>query len=383
MKLVSQIIFLSIFFVIYGLINYYIVRRGLTIISPNFKTAYLIVLVFFILSFILGRFLENTSIPYLPQILTWAGSFWMAFMLYFFISLLLIDELRLLNHFIHFFPSFITNNTEAAKKITGAVVVGIAVLFVTGGHINMYFPAVKKLDLSINKSAGNLKQLNIVMVSDLHLGSILGNGFLERIAEKSNELNPDIVLFVGDVVDEDIGAVLKDHIGGTLKKFKSTYGIYAVTGNHEYFSGADAACKYLTEHGVVMLRDSLAKIINSFYIAGREDRQRNSSALGKRKELSDILNGADNSLPIILMDHQPFKLEEAVQNKVDLQLSGHTHNGQLWPLNYITNMVYEVGWGYKQKENTHFYVSCGAGTWGPPVRTGSRPEIVNVILRFK
>lgn len=383
MKLISQIIFFSIFLSVYGLINYYIVRRGLAIISPNFKTAYLIVLVFFIFSFILGRFLENTSIPYLPQILTWAGSFWMAFMLYFFISLLLIDELRLFNHFFHFFPAFITNNTETAKKITGAVVVIISVLFVAGGHINMYFPTVKKLDLSIDKNAGELKQLNIVMVSDLHLGSILGNGFLERIAEKSNELNPDIVLFVGDVVDEDIGAVLKDHIGETLKKFKSVYGIYAVTGNHEYFSGAEAACKYLTGHSVVMLRDSLAKINNSFYIAGREDRQRNSSTLGKRKELSDILSNVDNSLPIILMDHQPFKLEEAVQNKVDLQLSGHTHNGQLWPLNYITDMVYEVGWGYKQKENTHFYVSCGAGTWGPPVRTGSRPEIVNVILKFK
>lgn len=383
MKLVSQIIFLSIFLLVYGLVNYYIVRRGLAIISPNFKTAYLIVLVFFVISFILGRFLENTSIPYLPQILTWAGSFWMAFMLYFFISLLLIDELRLLNHFIHFFPAFITNNTEAAKKITGAVVVAIAVLFVAGGHINMYFPVIKKLDLPVNKNAGGLKQLNVVMVSDLHLGSILGNSFLEKIVEKSNELNPDIVLFAGDIVDEDIGAVLKDHIGETLKKFKSTYGLYAVTGNHEYFSGVDAACKYLTEHGVVMLRDSLAKINNSFYIAGREDRQRNSSTKGKRKELTELLAGVDNSLPVILLDHQPFKLEEAVQNKVDLQLSGHTHNGQLWPLNYITDMVYEVGWGYKQKENTHFYVSCGAGTWGPPVRTGSRPEIVNVMLRFK
>ena len=91
----------------------------------------------------------------------------------------------------------------------------------------------------------------------------------------------------------------------------------------------------------------------------------------------------DNSFPVILMDHQPFKLEEAVNNKVDLQLSGHTHNGQLWPFNYITDMVYELTWGYKKKENTHFYVSCGAGTWGPPVRTGSRPEIVNVVLKFE
>jgi uncharacterized protein len=380
MKLINQIIFLSIFFTIYGLVNYYIVRRGLSIISPNFKTLYLIVLIFFVVSFIAGRFLERTSIPVLPQVLTWAGSFWLAFMLYSFLSLLLVDGLRLINHFTHFFPAFITDNTDTAKKITGAVIVSIALIFVVWGHINTYFPAVKRVDLSINKKAGNLKDLNIVMVSDLHLGSILGSSFLEKIANKANELNPDIVLFAGDVVDEDVGSILKDHIGDALKKFKSKYGIYAITGNHEFFSGAEASSKYLSEHGVIMLRDLLVKIDDSFYLAGREDRQGNS--IKRRKELSNLLEDVDFSFPVIMMDHQPFQLDEAVNNKVDLQLSGHTHNGQLWPFNYITDMIYEVNWGYKKKENTHFYISCGVGTWGPPVRTGSRPEIVNVVLKF-
>jgi len=381
MKLINQIIFFSIFLSVYGLVNYYIVRRGLAIISPNFRTLYLAVLIFFVLSFIAGRFLERTAIPVLPQVLTWAGSFWIAFMLYFFLSLVMVDLLRLVNHFTHFFPAFITDNTDNAKKITGLVIVSISVIFVLGGHINTYFPVIKKLELPVNKQAGNLKELNIVMVSDLHLGSILGNSFLERIATKTNELNPDIVLFAGDVVDEDVGSILKDHIGEALKKFKSKYGIYAITGNHEYFSGVEAASKYLSEHGVTMLRDSLVLVDNSFYLAGREDRQKNS--ITRRKELSDILKDVDYSLPVIMMDHQPFKLDEAVSNKVDLQLSGHTHNGQLWPFNHITDMIYEVTWGYKKKENTHFYVSCGIGTWGPPVRTGSRPEIVNVVLKFK
>lgn len=382
MKLTTQIIFFSIFFLVYGLVNYYIVRRGLSIISPDFKILYLSVLLFFVLSFIAGRFLERTSIPVLPQVLTWAGSFWLAFMLYFTLALIFIDGLRLVNHFFHFFPLFITNNTEAAKKITALVVVSITLIFVVGGHINTYFPVIKKLDLPVNKKAGILKELNIVMISDLHLGSILGNSFLERIAEKSNGLNPDIVLFAGDVVDEDVGSILKNHIGCTLLKFKSKYGVYAITGNHEYFSGADNAAKFLTGHGVVMLRDSVVKIDNSFYLAGREDRQKNSTGK-RRKELTDLLTGVDQSLPLILLDHQPFKLEEAENNNVDLQLSGHTHNGQLWPINYITQMVYEQTWGYAKKGNTHYYVSCGVGTWGPPVRTGSRPEIVNVKLRFE
>ncbi len=381
MKLTAQILFFSIFFLVYGLVNYYIIKRGLAIVSPAFKTLYLIVLIFFAVSFIAGRFLERTDIPVLPQILTWAGSFWIAFMLYFFLSLVFVDLLRLINHFTHIFPAFITGNTERAKKITGLAIVLITFITVAAGHINTYFPVIKRLDLAINKKAGNLKELNIVMVSDLHLGSILGDSFLTRIMEKSNSLNPDLVLFAGDVVDEDIGSILKDHIGPTLKKFKSTYGLYAITGNHEYFSGADAAAKYLTEHGVVMLRDSVAEIDNSFYLVGREDRQKNATGK-KRKELAELVKNINPSLPVILMDHQPFKLEEAVNAKVDLQLSGHTHNGQMWPFNYITDMVYEVGWGYKKKGETNIYVSCGAGTWGPPVRTGSRPEIVFIKLRF-
>ena len=95
-----------------------------------------------------------------------------------------------------------------------------------------------------------------------------------------------------------------------------------------------------------------------------------------------MLKGIDNSLPIILMDHQPFGLNEAFENKIDLQLSGHTHNGQLWPVNYIVEKIYELSWGYKINGATHYYVSCGIGGWGPPIRTGSQPEIVNIIIRF-
>ncbi|HET7152240.1 MAG TPA: metallophosphoesterase, partial [Candidatus Kapabacteria bacterium] len=102
----------------------------------------------------------------------------------------------------------------------------------------------------------------------------------------------------------------------------------------------------------------------------------------QRKPLEELMRSVDKQRPVILMDHQPFRLEEAVQNGVDLQLSGHTHHGQLWPFNFITKRMYEVSWGYKKKENTHFYVSCGAGTWGPPIRTGNTPEIMHIRLSF-
>jgi len=121
---------------------------------------------------------------------------------------------------------------------------------------------------------------------------------------------------------------------------------------------------------------------NSFTIVGREDRSYNRGSARRRKSLEELMKGVDRSLPVILMDHQPFALEEAVSHSVDLQLSGHTHHGQLWPFNFITKRVYELSWGYLKKGATHIYVSCGVGTWGPPVRTGNRPEIVNIKLSF-
>jgi predicted MPP superfamily phosphohydrolase len=158
--------------------------------------------------------------------------------------------------------------------------------------------------------------------------------------------------------------------------------VYAITGNHEYIGGVEPACKYLVEHGLVELRDNYIMIANSLYIIGREDRSIKGFTGKVRKNLVEIMKGINKNLPIILMDHQPVKLAEAAENGVDLQLSGHTHHGQLWPFSFITKKVYELSMGYKKTGDTHYYVSCGVGTWGPPIRTGNRPEIIRIDLRF-
>ncbi len=131
-----------------------------------------------------------------------------------------------------------------------------------------------------------------------------------------------------------------------------------------------------------MLRDTAVLVNGQFYLVGRDDRDKPRFTGKPRKELSEILNKADHAYPIILMDHQPFNLEKSADNGVDLQLSGHTHNGQIWPFSYITRAIYELSWGYKKIRNTHVYVSCGFGTWGPPVRLGSRPEVLIIHLTF-
>jgi predicted MPP superfamily phosphohydrolase len=239
------------------------------------------------------------------------------------------------------------------------------------------------LSLDIDKSANGCSSLNIVVASDIHLGTIVGRQRFDKIVKKINALNPDIILLPGDIVDEDLEPVIRENIGESLRKLKAPLGIYACTGNHEHIGGVEEAYKYLIEHDIVVLRDSVIMVDKQFYLIGREDRDARRFSGNERKPLAELMRSVDRKYPVILMDHQPLMLEEASSNGIDLQISGHTHNGQLWPLDHITGAIYEVNRGYKKKDNTHIYVSSGIGTWGPPVRIGNRPEIVNIILNFR
>ncbi len=382
MKLSQQLLFFGIVFSIYGLISFYIVRRALLVVPESYKSLFVITSVIIILSFIAGRFLERVSVNFISNALIWIGSFWIAFMFYFFLVLVIIDLLRLINLIIPFFPAFITHNIEKTKRITALIVLILVTVTVVGGYINTKVIITKTYKMKIHKNAGELKFLNIAMASDIHLGTIIGKSFLNKLVTEINKLNPDIILLPGDIIDEDLAAVIKNNIGEELIRLKSKYGVYAITGNHEYIGGIEEAYRYLVAHGVNVLRDEKIKIDNAFYVVGREDRSIRQFAGKQRKELKDLLTGIDKSFPVILMDHQPFKLNEALENEIDLQISGHTHYGQLWPLNFIIEKFYELSWGYGINGNTHYYVSCGVGGWGPPVRTGSRPEIINFKINF-
>lgn len=298
-------------------------------------------------------------------------------MVYFLLFVAALDILRLLNFIIPFFPKLIYTNYVSTKLIVFAVISILVMVVVLSGFINARNPKIKNLNIDISKPGNKFKQLKIAVASDIHLGTIISQTRLGKIVKKINSLDADLVLLPGDVVDEDIGPVIRHNLGETIRKIKSKYGVYAITGNHEYIGGVEPACKYLVEHGVIELRDKTVNIEDSLYIIGREDRSKRN-----RKSLDELMEGIDKNLPMILMDHQPVHLEEAEKAGIDLQLSGHTHHGQLWPFNFITKKVYELSWGYKKKGNTKYYVSCGVGTWGPPIRTGNRPEIIALTITF-
>lgn len=384
MKAWGLLLFIAIVTIIYGLVNYYIFSRSVQVFPSGSPYRGWFIFIFWGIasSFVLARILERVYPCGLTGAITWIGSFWLAFMVYFLMIVIIVDLVRLSDHLFHWLPSFVFSDYQKTKSILLAVSVTIVALVVLVGFINARNPVIRELNLRINKKADGLQTLSIVMVSDIHLGTIISKRKATRLVTTINSLKPDIVLLAGDIVDEDLAPVIKNDLGKSLSAIHSQLGVFAITGNHEYIGGADPAIQYLEQHGITMVRDTALFVDNKFYLAGRDDRDKPRFTGKNRKTLEDIIQEVDPAYPIILMDHQPFALGKTAALGVDLSLSGHTHHGQLWPFNYITSAIYEISHGYKQIGKTHFYVSSGFGTWGPPVRLGNRPEIVYIKLTF-
>lgn len=374
----------SVIILIYGGLNYYIGMRGWQALFSfvPFLSSKVYWLVFLLLSFsyLFSRLSEKFLPKFLYEGLTLIGAYWLAFMWYFLLVITALDLLRLFDRWLRLIPVEITRNLNPAL---GLAVVILVVGIVSYGAWNARHPQVKHYDLTIAKQAGQLKQIHVVMVSDIHLGTIVHNGNLTKMVNMVNELKPDLILFAGDVFDENIESSNKQQVSDNFRKLSAPYGVFAVLGNHEYFGGnAEEAIKYLGEAGVKVLRDSSAKIAGSFYLIGRDDRSGARYNGGPRQDLNTLMQGLDRSFPIILMDHQPSQLEEPVEQGVDLQLSGHTHAGQLFPIRYITRQIFEDDWGLLRKGNFQLIVSSGYGTWGPPIRLGNTPEVVDIMIKF-
>jgi uncharacterized protein len=371
--------FFVIFLSLYSVLNYYIGLRGWQALegAAYLRTTYLIVFLFSSLSYIFSKVVQRYLPTIIYETIEIAGSFWFAFMLYFFLTVVLLDIIRAANWGFNFLPYF--NNYPSVKLITLGVVTGIVIIIIIGGYMNTRTIKISTLNIEIPARNSSLKELNAVLISDIHLSSINSDGFAREIVKKINALHPDIVFVAGDLVDDKAAVLREKKIGFSFKDIKSPMGVYSITGNHEYINGVDSSVNYMKELNIIPLRDSSITINNGFVLIGREDRSR---GLKRRIPLKELVESSEKNLPVILLDHTPFQLEEAMENGIDLQLSGHTHHGQMFPINLITSKIYELSQGYKKKGNTQYYVSSGVGTWGPPVRTGSRSEIVNIKIKF-
>jgi predicted MPP superfamily phosphohydrolase len=263
------------------------------------------------------------------------------------------------------------------------VCTGSVFLLLIAGTINAARVRVTFVELTLPKKEGSRNTLNIALASDIHLGTMVGKCMLGRITGKIKGLNPDLILFAGDVLDEDPEPVMRKNLGEALKSLCAPLGVFAVPGNHEYYGGIEKARKYLSDHGVTLLRDRVVALGNCVNLAGREDPTMRGFSGKRRLSPRELLAGADTAYPVIVMDHQPPRRAGTAMKGADLLLCGHTHDGQFWPVNHITDRLFNPGYGHLRYNGTQVYVSSGAGTWGPPVRIGTRPEVVHLRIRFE
>ncbi len=382
MKHLAFILFFSVFFGLFLLGSWYVFNRGMQALPQStLRTIFPWLFWGLAAAFVIGQFLERGNPTLLGQVVTCIGSFWLVTLFYLFLFVLAIDLVRVANHFIGFIPDAWTQSFLTGKNLFLAVS-GTTLLMVAAGHINAIIPRIVNVDIPINKKAGKQTEIKVALVTDIHMGFIIGNNRVNRMITKINSQNPDLVLFGGDLVDHNPLPVIKYKMGEHFKRLNPQFGVYAVTGNHEYIGKPDISINYLSQFGIKYLRDTLINIDNVLLLGGREDKDKMRFTGEHRMPVSQLINGGDRSLPILLMDHQPVEFDSVMQTGVDLMVSGHTHRGQFWPLKYITQRVYELDWGLLKKGNTHFYVSSGLGSWGPPVRIGTRPEIVILHLKL-
>jgi predicted MPP superfamily phosphohydrolase len=253
----------------------------------------------------------------------------------------------------------------------------------TGAYIANSAPVVRRVPVTLRRLDPALDGLRIVTFSDAHLSATFGGRRFERLVELVNAQRPDVVAIVGDLVDGDVPE-LRNEVA-PLADLVSDQGVFFVTGNHEYFSGADAWVRHLPTLGIDVLRNERVPIRRdgaSFDLAGIDDRTAASSGVpGHGADLDAALDGRDDATPVVLLAHQPVMVEQASAAGVDLQLSGHTHGGQLWPFDYVIRLDQPSVEGMSRHGDTQLYVTSGAGYWGPPMRVGARPEVTVVELR--
>ena len=245
------------------------------------------------------------------------------------------------------------------------------------GMYNFNNTAINEYHINVSKKDAHINHLKIAMTADIHLSDKTNESFVNQFIKNINSINPDIVLLAGDIIDSRQATERMKVFEQQFSKIKSKMGVFAVEGNHEVFSGEYKRTFY-ENAGIIVLKDSVLKIQDSFYLIGRKDRRDK-----ERKSIEDLLRLTSDDLPHILLDHQPYKLNNAYNNNIDVQVSGHTHYGQVFPLNFITEQIYELSWGYKKIKNTHFFVTCGAQGWGPQVKTASHSEIMEINIDFE
>ena len=331
----------------------------------------------------------------LRRILSNIGNYWMGFNLHFVLAMGVCFLIRLIVKLV----KKDKYNLRLAQKITNVAVVSFTILMSVYGIVNAQNLKVTTYDVTVDKSSKQ-DELNVVLIADLHLGYSVGVKQMERMVNKINELQPDVVVVAGDIFDNEFSAIYNPvRLAEILRGINSKYGVYAVYGNHDIeedilcgftFSDDDVTQvtsikemdDFIENCGFTFLYDEAILINDDFYIYGRPDEERPNFGNDSRLEAEKITEGLDLSKLIICVDHEPHDQKKLSAAGVDVDLNGHTHAGQLFPGNIIINFFWDIAYGYKDFDGMHNIVTSGVGLFGPNMRTFTKAEIAQVRIHL-
>lgn len=263
-----------------------------------------------------------------------------------------------------------------ARIVSGGTVMLAITMGITATRSALAGPTLLRVRVPLPRLPKKLAGLRIVQLSDVHVGPTLDGEFVADLVRRTNELEPDIVAITGDLVDDSVAALRR--AVAPLRELKARYGVFFVTGNHEYYVGVDPWLDELRRLGVRVLRNERVRVGDgeeSVDVAGIDDWSAHEFGPGHGADLAGALAGRDTSVPVVLLAHQPRAIHEAASRGVDLQLSGHTHGGQIWPFGYLVKLTQPYIDGLHRHGDSVIYVSRGTGYWGPPMRLGGPSEI--------
>ncbi len=375
-------LFLLTFFLVYGGAHLYLFAKIKAVfhLSTGGNIGLITFMAIMILAPIAVRISERYGYETLARFMSYTGYIWMGVLFLFFMSSLLFDIYRLLTYA----GSLIIRRDLSHLAIPPLYTLMVPMLISLGINTYGYFEAkkiiIEKMTIQSSKIPQAAGRIRIVQMSDVHIGLIVRDERLQRIVEEIKKAEPDILVATGDLLDGQINR-LEEPLA-LLKDINPRYGKFAITGNHEFFAGIDQALAFLRNAGFVVLRGEGLNVAGMVNIAGVDDPTGVGFGLAQPVSEKAMLSGLAVRYFTLLLKHQPLVDNDAVEY-FDLQLSGHTHGGQIFPFNYVTKRFFPLNRGYFNLPNhSRLYVSRGAGTWGPPIRFLSPPEIAVIDLVY-
>ena len=380
MPLSRLLIFLSVVCTILFLVHYYVWRKViLAAVLPHPWGRIATILLFSLGALIPVMFVTMRTAPrWFAVPVSWITYIWMGFLFYLFVFSIVGDLLRGAGFMTGLMPQDPERRGFVARMLASGIATAAGLTGLWGLAYAAAGPKVRRVQVSLR----NLPQAGsgyvIAQLTDIHVGPTIGLDFLTTVVRDTNALNPDMIVITGDLMDgsvEQLRALVEP-----LRDLKARDGVFFVTGNHEYYSGAVEWCAYLGTLGIRVLRNEHVDIRGLFDLAGVDDRSAKGMAPGHGQDIPRAVAGRDPSKTLILLAHQPKAYEEAREFNVDLMLSGHVHAGQIVPFNWLAKLEQPFVHGLHRSGNTWIYVSAGTGYWGPPMRVGTTSEITRIEL---